>query len=178
MATDYLERLAPTGDNRGAAAYHDKRFALLGALETHETAIFVDADSRIDALPTMPHFPAGIAVLPVVKVSIAEHLQRAGTWRWPSFVAMVEHLTGSADILDTARWCHESCIAITKDGREGTFFDTWGRCADFLHAREVFSGEGGVLGLAAAIAGWSVDYDAVVATGAAVHHEGGGPKAR
>lgn len=177
MAADYLERLGPTGDERGAAAYHDKRFALLGALEAHQTAIFIDADSRIDALPTMPVFPPGIAVLPFVQATISEHLGRFGAWRLPSFIALAEELTGSADILGSARWCHESCIAITKDGREATFFDTWGRCADFLQARGVFSGEGGVLGLAAAITGWSVDYEAVVPIGAAVRHEGGGPKA-
>ena len=175
MAADYLERLSPTGANRGAAAYHDKRFALLGALEQHQTAIFLDADSRIDALPRMPHFPPGIAVLPVARATVAAHLERTGAWRLPSFIALAEQLTGNADILGLARWCHESCIAITKDGREGTFFDTWGRCAEFLQARG-FSGEGGVLGLAAAIAGWSVDYEAVIAIGAAVRHEGGGPK--
>jgi len=51
MAVDYLERLQPTGEGRGAAAYHDKRFALLAALEGFDTAIYVDADSRIAALP-------------------------------------------------------------------------------------------------------------------------------
>jgi hypothetical protein len=33
-----------------------------------------------------------------------------------------------------------------------------------------------VLGLAAAIAGWAVDFDAVVEPGASVQHAGGGPK--
>src|SRR5881398_1022573 len=33
MAVDYLARLSPTGDGRGAAAYHDKRFALIAALQ-------------------------------------------------------------------------------------------------------------------------------------------------
>src|SRR6267378_6541129 len=39
MAVDYLARLPPTGAGRGAAAYHDKRFALLAALEDFDTAI-------------------------------------------------------------------------------------------------------------------------------------------
>lgn len=176
MAVDYLSRIAPTGENRGAAAYHDKRFALIGALEQHPTAIFLDADSRINYKPRLGAFPPGISVLPVVRRSIREHLQIAGTWRLPAFVALAEHLTGSADILHEAHWCQESCIAITRDGREEKFFEAWGHAAEFMQAREVFSGEGGCIGLAAAIAGWAVDYDAVTSFGAILQHEGGGPK--
>ncbi len=176
MAVDYLDWIAPTGDNRGAAAYHDKRFALIAALEEHDTAIFLDADSRITELPRLGPFPPGLCVLPVVQRSINEHLAATGTWRLPAFVALAEHLTGDADVLDSARWCHESCIAVTKDGRESSFFDTWGRAAEFLQARNLFSGEGGVIGLAAAIVGWNVNFSALVSFGASVTHEGGGPK--
>lgn len=177
MAIDYVERLQPTGNNRGAAAYHDKRFALQHALAQHDTAIFLDADSRVGTLPSLPAFPGGISVLPVVDRSIAEHLAVAGSWRLPAFEALAEHLTGSRAVLDIARWCHESCVAITKDGNEAIFFETWGRAAEFLQAREVYSGEGGVIGLAAAAAGWIVDLEAVTPIGDAVQHEGGGPKA-
>jgi hypothetical protein len=177
MAVDYLERLPLTGNNRGAAAYHDKRFALMGALELHDTAIFLDADSRISQLPSMDRFPPGICVLPVVVKSVRAHLATAGSWRLPAFVALAEHLTGGTDLLDSARWCHESCVAITKDGRETAFFEVWGRAAAFLQERAVFSGEGGVIGFAAQMAGWSIDDTSLLAVGAAVHHEGGGPKA-
>src|SRR5260221_2921432 len=85
MAMDYLERLAPTGDGRGAAAYHDKRFALLAALRDFDTAIFLDADSRLDASPRLGSFPSGLAVLPVVRKSVAEHLETSGSWRRPIF---------------------------------------------------------------------------------------------
>lgn len=176
MAVDYLERLAPTGNNRGAAAYHDKRFALLHALEDHDTAVFLDADSRLTRLPVLTPFPPGLSVLPVVRRTIAEHLQTAGSWRLPAFEALATELTGSTDVLHLAVWCHEACIAVTKDGRETAFFDAWGRAAAFMQEREVFSGEGGVIGLAAHLAGWTVDFDAVITLGEAVHHEGGGPK--
>ena len=43
--------------------------------------------------------------------------------------------------------------------------------------RQVYPGEGGVIGLAAAYAGWAVDYDAVLPIDAVIRHEGGGPKA-
>ena len=76
MAVDYLARLPPTGDGRGAAAYHDKRFALIAALENFDTAIYVDADSRIKRLPRLGALPAGLAVIPVVRKSVAEHWKR------------------------------------------------------------------------------------------------------
>lgn len=176
MAVDYLARLPATGQGRGAAAYHDKRFAIIAALEDFDTAIYMDADSHIQQLPPLGDFPAGLAVLPVVEKSIAEHLATAGTWRLPFFEDLARHLTGDTAILQTARWCHEALIAITKDGRESKFFEVWGRAAAFLQAREVYSGEGGVIGLAAAIAGWTVDYTTLSAIAAVIEHESGGPK--
>ena len=176
MAVDYLERIPPTGGGNGAAAYHDKRFALLSGLEDFDTAIFVDADSRIGALPPLGVFPPGLAVLPVVRKSVAEHLETCGPWRMPVFVELARHLTGDTAILQSARWCHETCIAVTKDGRESDFFAAWGRAAEFLQARGVYSGEGGVLGLAAACAGWTVDYDALLDIASVIEHEGAGPK--
>ena len=176
MATDYISRLAPTGEGRGAAAYHDKRFALLAALKDSDTAIYVDADSRIRNVSSLPTFPPGLAVLPVVRKSVAEHLSTCGTWRMPAFSDLARHLTGDITILQSAGWCHETLIALTKDGRESVFFDAWSQSADFLQQRGVYSGEGGVIGLAAACAGWSVDYDALIQLGNSIQHEGGGPK--
>jgi hypothetical protein len=176
MAVDYLERLPPIGAGRGDAAYHDKRFAFSYALENFDTAIFVDADSRIEALPTPGNFPGGITVLPIVNESVAEHLERWGTWRQPAFAELARVLNGDADALRDARWCHEAVIAVTRDGRESNFFEAWSLAADFLQSRGVYSGEGGVIGLAALRAGWRVDYEALNEIGSAVRHEGGGPK--
>ena len=176
MAVDYLERLGPTGNNRGAAAYHDKRFALIAALQDFDTAIFLDADSRFSAVPPLGAFPPGLAVLPVVRKSVAEHLETCGSWRMPVFIDLAKHLTGDAGILQSARWCHETCIAVTKDGRESSFFEAWERGAHFMKSREVSSGEGGVLGFAAACAGWTVNYEALSSIGHLIQHEGGGPK--
>lgn len=176
MATDYLKLLPLTGDGRGAAAYHDKRFALLAALEDFDTAVYLDADSRIAKLPRLRVFPSGIAVLPVVRRGITEHLEACGSWRLPVFEELARHLTGDAAILQAARWCQETCIAVTKDGRESRFFEVWAQGADFLQARGVYSGEGGVIGLAAACAGWNVNYDALTPIAASIQHEGGGPK--
>jgi len=176
MAVDYLQRAIATGDSNGAAAYHDKRFALQAALEQFETAIFLDADSDVRSLPPVARYPAGLVVLPVVRNTIAGHLRSCGGWRLPDFVALARELTGDASILDRARWCHESCYAVTRDGREAAFFEAWGRGAAFMQAREVFSGEGGVMGLAAAIAGWDVEDTLLTAWADGIAHEGRGPK--
>jgi hypothetical protein len=94
----------------------------------------------------------------------------------PFFVELARHLTGDADILMTARWCHEAFVAVTRDGRESRFLTAWSLAADFLQARGVYSGEGGVIGIAAAYAGWMVDYETLPGIAAAIMHEGGGPK--
>ena len=176
MAVDYVRQAIANGDGQGAAAYHDKRFALQAALATFDTAIFLDADSHVRSLPPITRYPAGLVVLPVVRNTIAGHLETCGTWRRPAFVDLATALTGSATILETARWCHESCYAVTKDGREDRFFDAWGRGAAFMQDRRVFSGEGGVMGLAAAIAGWNTDDTLLSAWAATISHEGQGPK--
>lgn len=176
MAEDYLKLLPATGEGRGAAAYHDKRFALSAALQDFDTAIYVDADSRIAALPPLGVFSPGLAVLPVVRKSVAEHLESVGSWRLPFFEELARELTGDTDILRTARWCHETLVAVTRDGREARFFAAWSQGAELLQSRGVYSGEGGVIGLAAACTGWGVDYDALKDLDAALEHEGGGPK--
>ena len=176
MATDYLQRLAPTGEGRGAAAYHDKRFAVQAALDHFETAIFLDAYSRIGSLAPLGPFPPGLALVPFVRRSIDEHLETCGTWRRPAFEALATDLMGDPSALQAARWCHETCYAVTKDGNERRFFDAWERAAAFLLQRGVHSGEGGVMGLAAIYAGWGADYDVLAPLDAAVRHEGGGPK--
>ena len=176
MAIDYRQRLAPTGDGHGAAAYHDKRFALQTALREFDTAIFLDADSRLSALPPTSPFRPGLAVVPVIRKSIAAHLATCGTWRLPAFVTLARELLVDADALHNAEWCHETCYAVTKDGHEDRFFAAWAHAADFLQRQGVYSGEGGVMGLAAACAGWTIDYEALVPLMPVLTHEGGGPK--
>ena len=83
---------------------------------------------------------------------------------------------GDPQALHAARWCHETCYAVTKDGNEDRFFWAWERAADFLKRQGVHSGEGGVMGLAAVYAGWKTDYEVLAPLGALIRHEGGGPK--
>jgi len=176
MAIDFQTKLPPTGNGRGRPAYHDKRFVIEAVLNEFDTAIFVDADSRIKFLPKLPQFRPGIAVVKEVMASIAEHLSRYGTFRKPAFEQLALHLMGDASMLRSARWCSEALFAVTKDGRESKFLEGWAIGAEFLQSRGVFTGEGGVIGLAAAYAGWEVDYKRLVKLAAARQHEGLGPK--
>ena len=48
--------------------------------------------------------------------------------------------------------------------------------AKFLQERGIFTGEGGVIGLSAAYAGWTVNYKSLTKLVAATKHEAGGPK--
>ena len=177
LAIDFLTKLPPTGNGRGRPAYHDKRFVLEAALREFDTAIFVDADTRASSLPTLPSIRPGIAVVRDLRASIAEHLSRYGTHRLPAFQELAFHLGGDVEMLNSARWCSEALFAVTKDGNESTFLDAWARAAEFLHNKGVLTGEGGVIGLAAKHAGWTVDYNSLTTLAAATHHEGHGPKA-
>jgi hypothetical protein len=177
MAIDFATRSRGTGNGRGAPAYHDKRFALQVALDEFETAIFVDADTRIRAMPRLPVFRPGIAVTKEVNASIAEHLSRWGSHRKPVFERLAVELIGEVEVIESARWCSEALFAITKDGNEGKFFETWERGVEFLERQELYSGEGGVIGLAALCAGWTVDYKTMGKLASSMRHEGGGPKA-
>jgi hypothetical protein len=177
MAVDFVRQRIANGGGHGAPAYHDRRFLLQAALEDFETAIQLDADILVSGLPPIPRYPAGLIVLPVVRTSIAVHLETSGAWRRPAFADLARELTGDETILERARWCHEGVYAVTRDGREAAFFEAWDRGARFMQARAMFSGEGGVMGLAAAIAGWPVvDDPRLTAWAAAMVHEGGGPK--
>jgi hypothetical protein len=176
MAIDFQTKLPPTGNGRGRPAYHDKRFVLQAALKEFDTAIFIDADSRLRSLPRLPHLPPGIAVNKVLRTNIADHLSRYGQSRRPAFEQLALELTGDAKTLNAARWCGEALFAITKDGNESRFFEAWERSASFLHSRGVYTGEGGVIGLAAIYAGWTVDYHSLTKLAAATQHEGLGPK--
>src|SRR5947209_4879742 len=176
-AADYVARLGPAGVDRGAAAaYHDKRFALQATLQEHDTAVFVDADSTIDPLPHIDAFPPGLAVLPLLGNSIAAHLQVWGSWRVPAFTELARALAGNEQILRSTLWCHEAFYAVTKDGNESQFFRAWEYAADFLKRRGINSGEGGVMGLAAICAGWTVNDAALAPLLPLIHHQGGGPK--
>lgn len=176
MAIDFHTNPRGTGGGRGAPAYHDKRFVLQTALKEFDTTIFIDADTRIRSLPRLPHFRPGIAVDRAFRSSIADHLSQWGQMRKPEFEQLATELTRDANTLNSAQWCSEALFAVTRDGNESKFFEAWEHGARFFQDRGIFTGEGGVIGLAAVCAGWTVNYRTLIKLVAATTHEGGGPK--
>ena len=101
MAVDYLERLRATKSYRGAAAYHDKRFAIEAALRDLETTIFLDTDTRIlGEVSPFTDFLPGLAVTKLVRKTVAEHLETSGSWRLPVF----ERLAQESHVRAWVRW--------------------------------------------------------------------------
>jgi hypothetical protein len=120
------------------------------ALRDFETTIFLDADTRIlGEVSPFTDFLPGLAVTKVVRKTVAEHLETSGSWCLPAFERLAQELLSNLDALQVAKWCHESCFAVTKNGQGHRFFGAWGHAADLFQQQGVFSGEGGIVGLAA-----------------------------
>ena len=162
MAVDYLQRLAPTGNSRGAAAYHDKRFAIRAALETSTPRSSSMPTRASTPLPPVGAFPPGLAVLPVVRSSIAEHLETCGPWRLPAFAELARELMGDPDALRRGALVPRDVLRRDQGWTRSAVLRRLGAWRRFHAAPGVYSGEGGVMGLAALCAGWTADYDALV----------------
>lgn len=176
MAIDYLAGVSPQ-HQRGQEAYHDKRFVIARALRDYDTALFLDADMRLAARPIVGTFRPGLTILPGEVRSISAHLSIHGSYRRPFFVELARQLGGNDSVLDAALWVPEWCYAVTRDdGRERRFLETWGQAAGFMQANAVFSGEGGVMGLCAAMVGWTVDRMGLSQVAPLIRHEASGPK--
>ena len=173
MAIDYVKLLPSMGN--AAPAYHDRRFVLQAALEDFDAAVHVDADARLISFPELGPLPGGLLNLPPPE-SIAEHLAIFGSWRIGIFEELARYLIGDAAALQSAQWVKEGFYVVAKDGRESSFFEAWDRAVHFMQSREVYSGEGGVMGLAALSAGWTVNYDALRHVPGSIHQENCGPR--
>jgi len=172
MAEDYLRRPEILGSQKSTAAYHDKRFVIEEALADHGSCIFIDADTRlVGPWPSIRCGP-GLSIAGR-KRTIHEHLLTYGPERRPFFEMLADDLDIS---VRDAFWCSESCYAVVDDGKARAFLDAWDYSARFLQDNDVFSGEGGVMGLCAAHAKWVVDFEALAAIQPILRHEGGGPK--
>jgi len=78
----------------------------------------------------------------------------------------------------TLRWSLRALLCGRADEwqRFDELFDAWDRGAQILQLQNLFTGEGGVIGLAAKYAGWAIDYKRINKLAASVLHEGNGPK--
>lgn len=132
--------------------YHDKRFVLKKALETFNSAIFIDADTRIiGEIPNFDDYEVGITAH---HENLIAHTSRYSNQNLPIF----QKLASKLDIeLDNVEWVADSLFVITKDrGKEAAFFEAWELIANYLELHGIHSGVGRVLGLASQKIGWNI----------------------
>lgn len=130
--------------------FHDKRFVLERAHTYCNTAIMVDADTRLQQqLCLQPVTVPGIAA--VHCENLIEHVQRYTPERLP-------HLQRLADKLDvdlaSVQFVGEALFALMGHPQQTTIFlQQWDVIARYLELHGVHAGEGNAIGLAAAKAG-------------------------
>jgi hypothetical protein len=135
------------------SCYNDKRFVLEKGLLQFNRAIFLDADTRINnQLPEIIQCSPGINGC---HKNILEHIQK---YR-PKNINYIQKVAAKFNInLDTVNWIGESLFIVTQDnGKEQEFLATWGKIASYLELKGMHSGEGNIMGLAAAKVGWTVE---------------------
>jgi hypothetical protein len=146
--------------------YNAKRFVIGRALAGAQTAVFIDADSRVKAhIPMAVKWPAGLSA---AHENLLAHLER---W-WPS---KFEEVRGAAHAigapLDSAAWIGESLYVVARDGgRELDFIMWWADLALRICRTGFRGGEGNIMGLAAAKAGLSVSWGPWAQLKASVSH--------
>ncbi|ACK67378.1 conserved hypothetical protein [Rippkaea orientalis PCC 8801] len=132
--------------------YNDKRFIIERVFSDFSTAIYIDADTKIiDNFPDELVFPPGVTA---VHENLIEHITK---YR-PESLEMIKKVASKLEIsLTEAQWIGEALFVVTKDGGKGQeFINLWGLIATYAQLRGMHSGEGNLMGLAAAKIGWDV----------------------
>ena len=133
--------------------YNDKRFVIEKALQQFKTVIQIDADTQI-----VGTLPQAIAPSPGIAGSylanMVEHSQKYNPTR-------LSHLNRLARKVrqhpEDASFVGEALFAITAEGQQAkAFIQQWDSMARYLELRGVHSGEGNIIGLAAAAAGLDI----------------------
>jgi hypothetical protein len=132
------------------SCYNDKRFVIEKALSLFNTAIHIDADSKVIAgVPSDLEFLPGISGC---SEGIITHLKKTRPERLPRYEKVAAKIGVS---IESAQWIGESLWIITKDaGKENEFIRHWNKITSYLELHGINDGEGNVMGLAAAKAGW------------------------
>jgi hypothetical protein len=133
--------------------FNDKRFVLEKALEYFEAAIHIDADTRIISTVSPDlHWQPGITA--GHQENLVEHVQKYT----PERLSLLNRVADKLGIaIANVTYIGESLYIVARDnGKEKEFFKEWGRIAHFLEMNRIHSGDGNLMGLAAAKVGWTV----------------------
>lgn len=137
--------------------YNDKRFVLEKALAQFRTAIYIDADTKITkTIPNNIVFPSGMIGC---HKNMLQHISKYRPQDLEKLTTMAAKLKIN---FEQAQWIGESLFIVTRDeGKEKDFLKTWSKLATYSELRGMYSGEGSIMGLAAAKVGWQISRDEV-----------------
>ncbi|MGH1396062.1 MAG: hypothetical protein ACRAVC_18840 [Trichormus sp.] len=134
--------------------YNDKRFVIGEALSRYNSAIFVDADTKIVA-----SIPEDIEWLPGITSGNFLHIfEHSRNKRVSKRLEIIRKLGVKLGIpLENTNYVHEDLFIITRDGgKEQEFIKQWGIIANYFELNHIHTGEGNCIGLAATKVGWTV----------------------
>ena len=134
--------------------WNDRRFVIEKALSMYNTAIHIDADTRI-----LGNVPEQIEWLPGITAMTDDLLQHASDWMYSPDVQLINKVAKELNIaLEKARLIHESLYMITRDdGRELEFLKQWDILTKTLELRGYTSSDGYLMGMAAQQIGWNMN---------------------
>jgi len=133
--------------------YNDKRFLLEKSLSLFPSAVHLDADTRIFTGVSGP-----IELNPGITGRSENLIEHVKKYR-PENLEDITRVASKLEIdVESARWIGESLFIVTRDqGKEAEFFRLWGLIGRYLELKGMHSGEGNVMGLAAAKIGWEIE---------------------
>jgi hypothetical protein len=136
--------------------YHDKRLAIAQALSKFRVAIFIDADMRIvGKVPNNINWAPGITA--GHQENLIEHIEKYTPEKVDSTKKVVSKLNLN---LTSIKYIGESLFVVARDeGREKEFIKQWGKIGRYFELQGHHSGEGSVMGIAAAQAGLMIQRD-------------------
>ncbi|MBD1868563.1 hypothetical protein H6F88_29625 [Oculatella sp. FACHB-28] len=147
--------LAIKHQQQGVYPYHDKRFVIAEAIARFETCIFIDADMRIlGQVPDEINWCSGITARSGSGI-IKHNQEKKRDFEVIAKVAEKLELN-----LENVKFVHEFLFTVKSSaGREIEFLKHWDAIAAFFELNGVYLGEGNAIGLAAAKAELSVQFD-------------------
>lgn len=133
--------------------YNDKRLVIKRGLSQFEKAIYIDADTMIAQLiPQIVNCPTAIVGC---HEPMLPHINRYRS----QDVGLIEQVAKKLSLdIEGVKWVGEALFIIKKDGgKEQEFLNAWEKIARYLELQGFYSGEGNIMGLAAATVGWEIE---------------------
>lgn len=136
--------------------YNDKSLIMEIALSKFNTAIYIDADTRI-----LSPLPDDLNWNPGITVGHCENLIDHVTKYTPERLEHIQKVASNLHIpLESTSYLGESLFIVTRDGgNEIEYFKYWTMIGRYLELNGIHSGEGNAMGLAAKKVGWTISKD-------------------